>query len=465
MACCAVAAYVIMRMISVHGRIKAQTEKITTGLEIERTESCRIKISGITCPACVEAIESALSTTPGLKKIKISQLLSQALIEYTPKDVMVEEIVSKIEDLGYGAERIVAVQDWVSDIREAGEERARSIGDWRIALYGSGTLTLLILASGLFPARLGIYLDSGTRLLFEAVLCAVVIAIFGRQIHYEAFVALQSRRTDMSLLTSMGIVLSFFGSLTDVITGNHTDSTSFESTAILSCVAVGGRFLKSIVMRQSTSSVSSLASLITETAEVLTGSSKEDGSVTIGIDKLQIGDRVVVSPGDIIPVDGKILDGCGNIGESHVTGEIMPLLRSKGDHVFAGSVNHDTHLVIETTRVGQLSWLQHTLHLMAEGDAKKASIQGLGDFIAARFALIILAVSVFTFAKTSWVESAGWAKAFHKVTAILLCACPCALSLASPTAVMIGLGKFFGYKFMTINSNVKQALLLRGGSS
>ncbi|RFU24895.1 hypothetical protein B7463_g11443, partial [Scytalidium lignicola] len=423
-----------MRMISVHGNIKAQADKITAGLEVENTESCRIKITGINCTACVETIESTLSATPGLKEVKISQVLSQALIKYAPKYVLVEEIVSKIEDLGYGAERMIAARDWAADIKEADEQRALYIVEWKTSLYCSSAITTLIVAMGLFPASMGFYLDPQIRLRIEAVLCAVVIAVFGRQFHYEAFLAFQGRRFDMSLLTSFGTILSFIGSLCGVGTPDYINVTSFESTAILSCVTIGGRLLKSIVVRQSVSSLSSLTALMPEMAEVLTGNFKEEGTVTIAIDKLQIGDHVVVSPGDIIPIDGKIVDGCGNITEIHVTGEILPVLKSKGSHVFAGSTNHDVHLIIEVTRTGQLTWLQHTLQLMADGDIKKGSTQGLADFLAARFVLFILAIAIFTFAKTYWFEAAPWLKAFHRVTAIVLCACPC---LASRKGILV----------------------------
>ncbi|RDW74227.1 hypothetical protein BP5796_07669 [Coleophoma crateriformis] len=451
MACCAVAAYIIMRMISVHDSIKAHTNKITGDRECP--ESCRIKITGITCPACVETITSTLLAMPGLTKVNISHIISQALIVYTPKVVHVEDIVAKIEELGYEAENLVATQDWAADIEEADARRKRAIDEWKTALYGAGVLTILIIALGLLPASVNIYLDPYTKLWVEAVLCAMVIAFFARQIHYEAFLALKSRRSEMSLLTSLGMILSFVGSVYGIFSAKSMDASSFESTALLSCVATGGRLLKSIVVRQSVSSVSSLATLVTETAEVLTGTSQEDGTVTMALNKLQTGDLVVVGPGDIIPVDGRILDGCGNIVETHITGEILPELKSKGSHVFAGSMVHDTNLVIEVTRVGRLTWLQHTLQLMAEGDAKKARLQEMADYLAARFVFVILTLAVFTFAKPLVCEAVSLAKGLNRMIAVLLCACPCALSLSSPTAVMIGLGLAS-----------ERGILLKGGS-
>ncbi|RDW67530.1 hypothetical protein BP6252_08926 [Coleophoma cylindrospora] len=440
-----------MRMISVHDSIKAHTNKITGDREC--TESCRIKITGITCPACVETITSTLLAMPGVTEVKISHIVSQALIVYTPKAVHVEDFVAKIEELGYEAEHLAATQDWAADIDEADARRKRAIDEWKTALYGAGVLTILIIALGLFPARVNSYLNPRMKLWIEAVLCAIVIAFFARQIHYEAFRALQSRRSDMSLLTSLGMILSFVGSVYGIFSAKSMDATSLESTALLSCVATGGRLLKSIVVRQSVSSVSSLATLVTETAEVLIGTSQEDGTVTMALNKLQIGDRVVVSPGDIIPADGRILDGCGNIVETHITGEILPELKSKGSHVFAGSVAHDMNLVIEVTRVGRLTWLQHTLQLMAEGDTRKARIQEMADYLASRFVFIILTFAVLVFAKPLFFEAVSLSKALNRMIAVLLCACPCALSLASPTAVMIGLGLAS-----------ERGILLKGGS-
>lgn len=433
-----------MKMMKVHGTMKAHTDKITSQLSREQGESCRIKITGITCPACVETIESSLSVMSGVKHVKISQFLSQALVEYSPKDILVGQIVNRIEELGFEADRMVETQDWAADIKKADDERERSTRDWKMALYGSSAMACTIVIIGLLPSSVDVFVSHRSRLMMEAILCGMLIAVFGRKIHHEAYLALQSARSDMSLLTSFGTILAFVGSLYTLLRTDETgtvQSSSFESTAILLCVVIGGRLLKSTAIRQSVSSLSSLASLMTETAQVLTGESQRDGLLTMAVEKVEVGDRVVVMPGDMIPIDGTILEGYGSVEETHVTGEILPILKVKGDTAFAGSVNHDGHLVIQVTRKSQLTWLQHTLQLMVDGDAKKAHVQGLADYLSARFSGLILTIALYTFFKTSWIDRDTWSKALYRTTAVLLCACPCALGLASPTAVMVGLGK------------------------
>lgn len=444
-------------MIYMHTTIKARTDKITVELGQTKTESCRLKITGITCPACVESIESALKTLSGIRSANVSQYLHQAMVMYDPCEVMVEEIILKIEDTGFDAERMEKLNNWADDIRTADEERTKSIRQWKVSVYGSMAVAVVIVVIDLIPTSvLSSFGMSYYRLLLEAVLCGMSIVVFGRQLHREAFAAIRSARTDMSLLTSMGTSLSFGCSMYEFLNIRDAPyelrSSSFQSTAILLCIVIGGRLLKSILVRQSVSSLSSLTSLMNETAVLLSGPQFLEKSI-VSAAQLQAGDLIAISPGDIIPVTGRVRGGSSSVSEGHISGEVLPKLKSSGVEVYDGSINHDGHLIVEVTKPRSLTWLQHTMQVVMEGENKKASLHSLGESLSSSFCGFILVIAMATFANSVLFRKTNLVSAIYELTAVLLCACPCALGLASPTAVMIGLGMAS-----------EQGILIKGGS-
>ncbi|KAI9743696.1 MAG: hypothetical protein M1818_003012 [Claussenomyces sp. TS43310] len=462
MACCAVGAYVIMKMLTIYNTLQADSptrsgdDFLSKGrygklakssvLQTEHPGVCRLKVTGITCAACVKSIEDALTSRPGIRSAVVSLYLSQAVIHYDPKAVSVASIVATVEGQGYDVEDVSTAKDVSIDITAADGERDRSIRAWKKAALGATATTMSVVILALLP-------DDGYRrwrLLggLQALLCAVVVIYFGRDIHFEAFQAIRRGTSNMSLLTSLGTLLAFAKSLQHFILSALTKDdvhrlggqTLFDSTALLTCVVIGGRLLKAMVTRRAAASLTSLATLMPETAVLLMGESNDLNVAMVPLDTLHTSDRVVVYPGAVIPADGIIVHGTSNVYETHMTGEILPVTRSEGAKVFAGSLNQDEQLIIQVTETGQATWLQKSLRLMADGDTRKSETQEIADRVAEWFVVAILVLACAAGFRSWWSGNLTWSKSLDRTIAVLLAACPCALGLGTPTAVMMGLG-------------------------
>lgn len=443
-ACCAVAAYIIMRVLALSsspfGRSplhRLQSQESSQPLEISDRKST-IKVGGITCAACVQGIERELRARHGVLSTTVSLATHEAVVNHSSA-VARTDLVAAIESIGYEAD-IVDVDDPGISIEAVDQERLAAFMAWKAALIAATIGTLATMVVDYLPWS--ILKAQWNKLLLQAASCAFVVVVCGFQIHYEAARAVWYGRTDMSLLTSLGTLLALLKSLSDTIMVHQEIADRellFRSTAFLSTVIIGGRFLKAIVMRQSSASVVDLSMQMPESVKILNPGSGAESFAFVPLSAVKKGDCLVIHPGDIVPVEGIVAGGSGFVSETHLNGEILPVKKSTGEIIFEGSVNQDTQFLLEVTRAGRVTRLQRALQLITEGNSRKSGIQEIADMVAGRSIGITLIIA-FAVGVIQYSRGASFRDAADRLVAVLLCACPCAIGLASPTAVTIGIG-------------------------
>jgi Cu+-exporting ATPase len=446
-ACCAVAAYLVMRVLSMNKALGLESifpaNNACKTYQDNTLCTSRLNIKGITCAACVDTIQQSLEGITGVFSAPVSIITSQAVVIHGAS-VPLGDLVRKIEDLGYDAEESGGNTISDDDIEEADRARASSIEQWRKLLIGSAICTFVMEITARVPASSRSYWSPMSQTLLQASTCSLVVLVFGHPIHREAITALRYWRLDMSLLASLGTLLAYLRAIHIIASHpskHHRQNLSlFESTALLMTVIVGGRFLKSTLMRQSLLSLNALRMHIPESATLVHGDQGSEKLETVSIAEVKKNDCLLIYPGGIIPADGIVVRGVGFVAETHLNGEILPIKKSAGSEVFAGSVNQDGLLFVKVAQMGSSSWVQHILKLMLDANLRKSTTQELVDFVTGWFVGVILVIASSTGA---WYFLAGYtvSTSIDRVIAILLCACPCALGLASPTAVVVGIGE------------------------
>lgn len=437
-----------MRVLALHGSVIPRTSLLRhagaakpLGFQ-HQSSALTLKISGITCAACVESIERGLESLPGVLMATVSMVTYEAVVKHTYA-VTVADVLAEVETLGFGAD-VVEMDGSGNNIEDADHARAVSIETWKAALIGATTCTVATILIGSFPASLDVYWGPESRLVVQAALCILAVLFFGSQIHHEAAIAVRHGRIDMSLLTSLGTLLALLKSIY-LVTFLPLEELSRQtplltSTAMLTAVIIGGRFLKAVAMRHSMASVLDLSLQMPESVSRMDLRDGNSCSIVIPLRSVKKGDCLVVYPGDIIPTDGIVKSGSGYVSETHINGEILPVSKSSGQVVIAGSANQDAQLLVEVTRVGRVTWFQQALQLIADGNARKSGTQELTDRIATYFIKVILTIA-FAAGILHYLRGATSSEAVDRLIAVLLCACPCAIGLASPTAVTIGIGR------------------------
>jgi Cu+-exporting ATPase len=456
MACCAVAAFVIMRLLNIHRDLQCKLNFSTlpvTEKDLDRqsnTASCRLSLTGVTCAACTSSIHAALSSAPGVTTASVSLALFQAHVSYDSSITNPKALALVIEENGYGAEVLSAARSWGEDFERADVARTKDITSWRNSFFLSIVLTI--------PSVLLPYSMSSTSSHWMAVVIGVLQAILAtgstfycaRHIHREALAALRAWRSDMSVLSSSGINLGFLQSLFVLLyqlrgqTSNQ-DLVSFDAISVLITVVLGGRYLKALVSRRALGFTAQLSSVMPPST-IITSERDIDGDFRaraeeVPIDFLSSGDWALVSPGTTIPGDGVIVQGSSNVSETCITGEVVPRFKRAGDDVLAGSKALDGGLIIRITRTGTNTWLEKTLEFVAKAESRKDAFDGPIEAIIQYFVsgVIVLAFATVMFWKIF--TDVTWSDCFNRATTMLLAACPCALGLSIPACTMLSTGK------------------------
>jgi len=403
-------------------------ERIGFGAIPEPGETQRIElaVSGMTCSACVARVEKALVTVPGVLEASVNLATEKAVV--TASGEIARELVDAIEKTGFSA-----------DAAQFETERPVS------AVAGSGRegllLTIAIVLSTPFAVQM---LSMLTPLTFELppmvqlALATPVQFVSGSRFYGPAWRALKARSGNMDLLVVLGTtathLLSTYFVFTPAAEGQET-ALYFEASATVITLVLLGKWLETRAKRSTTAAIRSLMALRPETARII----DERGERDVPIAMVRVGDRVVVKPGERIPVDGRVEEGMSQVDEALITGESLPVTKEKGAQVTGGAVNGEGRLVIATTAVGGDSMLSRIIRLVEDAQAKKAPIQHLVDRVAAVFVPAIVIIALITFA--AWlIIGAGLETAIVTAATVLVIACPCALGLATPTAIMVGTG-------------------------
>jgi len=381
-----------------------------------------LQIEGMTCASCVARVEKALLKVPGVSSAAVNLATEKATVQLL-SSVPITSLKAAIEKAGYAAKD-------VQEDEAVGEHGLPAW--WSVAV--SAVLTLPLVAPMLARA-FGVdwMLDGWLQL----ALATPVQFWLGARFYRAGWKAVLAKSGNMDLLVALGTSAAYGLSLYLLLehAGHGMPHLYFEASAAVITLVLLGKWLEHRATRQTANAIRALNALRPSTARV-----RRDGAeVDVPIDLLAVGDLVVVRPGDRVASDGEIVEGRTHIDESLVTGESLPIAKAPGDKVTGGSINAEGALLVRTTAVGAETTLARIIRMVESAQAAKAPIQRMVDKVSAVFVPVVLLIALLTF--LGWVGATGdWARALINAVAVLVIACPCALGLATPTAIMAGTG-------------------------
>lgn len=395
------------------------------------TQTIRIPVSGMTCAACQARVQRTLQKQPGVADASVNLMLNDATIRFDPSATTPEQLVSVIRDTGYGAELAAAN---ASPIAEQDARDATADAEFR-------NLRTKAVASGLIGAAMMLFM---LPLPAQLVLTVGVMAWAGRHFYVRAWSALRHRATDMNTLISLGTGAAFVYSLLATMHPEFFTSRGvaanvyYDSVVIIIAFILLGNMFEARAKTRTASALRALANLQPKLARVM----RDDREFELPIEQVVVGDVVLVRPGERVSVDGDVVFGESAVDESMLTGESMPVLKHVGDRAIGGTMNGTGAFRLRATTLGNDSVLAQIVTLMRDAQGSRAPIQALADRISSVFVPVVMSLAVLTF--VVWYvasDSAPAVRAFAAAVSVLIIACPCAMGLAVPTAVMVATGK------------------------
>lgn len=403
------------------------------------TETCALAIGGMTCAACVARVEKALRQVPGVTDAQVSLLENQGVVAFDPRRVRREALVEAVEDTGYEAQVVVDLEQMQARQAEQRSREGRSLAR-RLAV--AAVLTFPILA-GSMGMDLGLRVPGWlSNPWLQWALATPVLFWCGQPFFQGALASVRHRSADMNALIAIGTgsAYAYSAAVTafpQIFTrAGVTPHAYFETAAGIIALILTGRTLEARAKARTGAAIEKLMGLQPRTARVL-----RDGQETdIPIAGVAHGDVVRVRPGERIPVDGTVLDGYSTVDESMITGEAMPVEKGPGDFVTGGTFNRGGSFLFKATRVGGETTLARIVELVRKAQSSRAPIQRLADAITGYFVPIVVMIAIAS--GTLWLAfGPSPVMALSNFVAVLIIACPCALGLATPTSIMVGIGK------------------------
>jgi Cu+-exporting ATPase len=424
--------------------IKDAVEKIGYKVvEEDNSRTVTIPISGMSCQACAQRVEKGLNELEGVDSVSVNLLTEKASVAFNPEKTRLSIIKHKIDELGYKALEIE--QEEIVDANRARlEKESRSLRR-RFIISAIFALPLLYIAMGpmiYLPVPGFLSPDNyPLRFALTQLLLTIPIVITGRRFYSVGFRALLQRSPNMDSLIALGtsaaVVYSLYSTILIYLGDGHAvHGLYFESAGVIISLILLGKTLEAISKGKTSEAIKKLMGLTPKTATVL-----QDGKeIEISIDEVAEGDLILVRPGEKIPVDGVVIEGYSAVDESMLTGESIPVEKNPGDNVYAACINGNGSIKFRATRVGKETVLSQIIKLVEDAQSAKAPIAKIADTVSGYFVPIVLGIALF--ALVAWLI-AGETVTFSLTIfiSVLVIACPCALGLATPTAIMVGTGK------------------------
>jgi P-type Cu+ transporter len=420
------------------------------------TETLHINVGGMTCAACQAHVQHALEGTPGVEKAAVSLMTNAATVVFDPHTVAPPALLEAIRETGYEADLPAPGQTAFEEQEE--RERAQVRETRELSIKAVVSLALGGLSMGLSMMFVG---DPRVHWLLLGI-TVFVMAWAGRRIYAGAFTAARHGSSDMNTLVALGTGAAFvYSAAVTIAPGFFRErgialDVYYEAAVLIVAFVVTGRALEARAKRQTTGALRKLIGLQSPTARVSRGMSSDDVESEIPVARVRPGDLIVVRPGEKLPVDGVILDGASFVDESMLTGEPEPVEKHTGSAVTGGTLNTTGSFRYRATTLGEASVLARIVTLMHDAQVSRTPMERLADRISRVFTPTVIALAALTFA--GWVfagwtlEGRGALQAAVAAVAVLIIACPCAMGLAVPTAVMVATGR-----------GAAMGLLIKGG--
>lgn len=397
-----------------------------------------LKIGGMVCAMCVGALEIALKKLDGVVDVRVNLAAEKAYVTFNPRMVGLEEMKKTIEDTGYqflgtAGEEGVADREKEMLERELAEKKRRIIIGFAFSLLLMGMMYL--------PLDMVIPMETLMAVpmnLLMLVISAPVFVYVSHPIFKAAWRALRNRNLDMDVMYAMGIGVAYGSSLLGTFRIVLTPEFMFYETALmLASFLTLGRYLESKAKGRTSEAIKKLVGLQPKTATVLRGGVEYQ----VAVEDVQVGDTIIVKPGEKIPVDGLVIDGKSYVDESMITGEPVPMLKEEGQSVVGGTLNKNGVIKFRAAKVGKETALAQIISLVEEAQGSRPPIQRIADRAVGYFIPTILAIAFAAFAYWYFIAHNTLLFSLTALISVLVVACPCALGLATPTAVTVGIGR------------------------
>ncbi|AZN35293.1 heavy metal translocating P-type ATPase [Iodobacter ciconiae] len=380
------------------------------------TSEIQLRLGGMTCAACAVRIEKVLNRQAGVTA-EVNFATETAHIMRSDPTITADALIATISRAGFTAE--------LASTPAATENNER----WPLLI--AALLSLPLMGSMFSPDHAEL-LPRWVQML----LATPVQFILGRRFYRGAFFALKNGGANMDALVALGTTMAYGFSAAVTLLGLHNQHIYFEASAMIITLVLAGKWLESRAKKKTSGAISELLKLQPKTARVET----TDGLIDLPINQLKPGDIVIVRHGEVIPVDGLVIEGQAAVDESMLTGESLPVEKTIASKVFAATKNSSGMLKIRASSVGSKTQLAEIVRLVAHAQGSKAPIQRLADQVSGIFVPIVAAIAVLTFIGSFWYWNSGVTALIHAI-AVLVIACPCALGLATPTAISVGIGR------------------------
>jgi len=404
-----------------------------------------LKLEGMSCAGCAQAIEKAINGLSGVEHCQVNFGAEQATVEFNPEQTSVETIQKAVEDVGYGASEY-SQSDWLGQSQdEETAKRDEQFTDLKRKTLVGGIISI-ILVVGSLPMMTGLEMpllpDFLHNVWFQLALATPVQFWCGGSFYRNSWKALKHRAATMDTLIALGTSAAYFYSLFVTLfpavleQQGITPQVYYETAAVVITMILLGNVFELRARGKTSEAIRKLMGLQARSARVIRDGQTQD----IPIEAVEIGDVVVVRPGEKIPVDGEVIEGTSTVDESMVTGESIPAQKQPGDDVVGATINQTGSFQFQATRVGKDTVLAQIVQLVQQAQASKAPIQNVADQITGWFVPAVIAIALLTF--MVWFNTMGNPTlALVNMVAVLIIACPCSLGLATPTSIMVGTGK------------------------
>jgi len=414
-------------------------------------ETANFKLGGISCASCVKTIEQAIRSLPGVEESNVNFATEEATVEYDATHLSTNQIIKAVKDSGYQAQLLLPLD---SILEESPEKSLEQRQLQRKVIVGGISSTLLM---GAMLHHLGISnLFAWVSPPWVQMLLATPVQFWvGIGFYQGAWAALKRRSTDMNTLIVLGTTIAYlYSALITIVPQLFTiagrmPEVYFEVSAVVITLTIVGRYLEHRAKGETAGAIKKLLGLQSKTARVI----RRGQEVNIPLASLVVDDIIVVRPGEKIPVDGIIISGSSAVDEAMITGESLPVQKSMGDEVVGATMNKMGSFQFRATRVGRDTTLAQIIKLVQQAQGSKAPIQKLADQITGWFVPAVIGIAIATF--LLWFVVVGNLNlAIFTTVSVLIIACPCALGLATPTSITVGIGQ-----------GAKYGILIKGAES
>ncbi|TAK35974.1 MAG: copper-translocating P-type ATPase [Chloroflexota bacterium] len=438
--------------------------------------TANLQVTGMTCASCVANVQRSVSALPGVAKVVVNLASGTARVEYAPDITSISEMKKAIEALGYGAAESSQGQEALDREKEARENEIRRQLINMIAAWSLGMVVMLgtFQPYWILPSILPDWMNNKVLLFF---LTTPIVLGPGRQFFINSWNGLKRGLTDMNLLYATGIGAAYFIAVINTFWPDAgfggKEATFYEAAALLTAFIILGRYLEAITRGRTSEAIRRLMKLQPKRARVLRNGQELD----ISAEDVELNDIVIVRPGEAIPVDGLVLEGYSSVDQSMVTGESIPVEKKAGDEVIGGTINKTGAFKFRATRVGKDTALAQIIKLVEDAQLTRAPIQQVADKVAGHFILGVhaLALAVFLFwffvgyglwfvpesrlILTPYLLTGMGVFGFALLTSVtvLIISCPCAVGLATPSAIMAGSGKAAEYGILFKGADAMEA--------